>query len=74
MNIAQLFTVALIIGALAAGAWIMDTFFGIVGVILLVVFTLPMIAVVAYLSGGGESGSANRARGVESKGARSRED
>lgn len=74
VNIAQIVSWVIILAATALGAWIMNMFFGIVGVILFVVMTGGIVAVVGYFAGGSSGGSANVSSGRRSKGARQRED
>lgn len=61
-----------LIGVVGAAAYAMWTFFGVVGVIVLGVFTVPIVAVVLYLGGGsgGGGGSTARASKYDSKGAK----
>jgi uncharacterized membrane protein len=69
MNLAQVITLALLIGTIAFGAWLMNMFFGIIGVVLLILFLLPVFGVMLYF-GGGSSGSSNTSTNRRSKGAR----
>lgn len=69
MNLAQVITLALLIGTIAFGAWLMNMFFGIIGVVLLILFLLPVFGVMLYF-GGGSGGSSNTSSNRRSKGAR----
>jgi len=68
MNLAQVITLALLLGTVGFGAWLMNMFFGIIGVVLLIVFLLPVFGVMLYFGGG--SGSSNTSTNRRSKGAR----
>lgn len=73
MNITQVITSALVLAAIGAGAYLMNMVFGLVGVVLFLLFTAPVIGFVMWLSNRQE-GSTTRSSNVQSKGARSRED
>lgn len=73
-NIIQLAAWGLILAATAAGAWLMNMFFGIVGVALFVGMTVGIVALVGYFAGGNSGGSANMSSNRRSKGARQREE
>jgi hypothetical protein len=70
---AQLGSIGVALGLVAGGGWVMYDLlgFGLVGAGLLVVFLLPVVAVVAYLTGGGDGGAQATPSTYESKGARS---
>jgi hypothetical protein len=70
---AQVASIAVALGLVAAGGWVMYDLldFGLVGAGLLVVFLLPVVAVVAYLTGGSDGGGQATPSTYESKGARS---
>jgi len=61
-NAAQYVALVLAVALLGGGGYAMYTFFGPVGVVLLVVFALPAISIPLYLgnSGGGESAATNQ--------------
>lgn len=71
-NLLQILAWLLAVGVLVVGAVIMHRLFGLVGVVLLLVFMLPIAGIVVWAGrrrGAQASTSANRGRTQESKGA-----
>ncbi|TQQ78589.1 hypothetical protein EGH24_13790 [Halonotius terrestris] len=70
---AQVVSLGLAVALMAAAAYGMYLVFGALGGIMVVVFTVPVIALVTYLSGGDDGGSSGGRRQTRrSKGAQDR--